>query len=73
VTGVPALAIERMDANTVEISWANHPAPFRLESTAQLDWAGWQLGAGVTSLINGRRVLKLSTTEPRRFFRLALP
>jgi hypothetical protein len=75
VTGVPALAIGRVEPGSVEVSWSAHPAPFRLESSTQLPGVGaaWATVMPAPEQVGNRRVIQFEISQPARFFRLTLP
>ncbi len=73
VTGTPKLDIQRSGPSAVQVSWTNHPAPFRLESSAQATVPVWQPVSGSPTLVNGRQQLNASSTNGHELFRLRLP
>jgi len=73
VTGTPALDIQRLDASMVRLSWSNHPAPFRLESSTAQTAFNWQTVPGTPTLLNGRKEINVGSTNAHEMFRLTVP
>jgi hypothetical protein len=73
VTGAPTLGIQRTSKFTAQLSWSNHPAPFRLESSTQLPGGNWQTVPRDPLLLNGQKRIDLEFTNLHEIFRLAVP
>jgi 1-phosphatidylinositol phosphodiesterase len=73
ITGAPALDIQRLNATTARVSWSNHPAPFRLETSTHPSSFNWQTVTGTPTLLNGRKQIDITSTNAQGIFRLALP
>ncbi len=73
ITGTPALGIQRLDDSVVRLSWSNHPAPFRLESSIKLSSADWLAVPGVPVPLDGSRAITVAATNVNEVFRLIAP
>lgn len=76
VTGAPMLEVRRTGPDLVQLSWSNHPTPFRLERTASPSLVPSPVWTPVTTspqLIDGRRVVHAEATNVLDLFRLTIP
>jgi hypothetical protein len=73
ITGAPTVLLQRTGSSTVQVSWPNHPAPFRLESSALLPGGAWEPVTATPVLTEGRRQVLRDSTNAHEYFRLVLP
>lgn len=76
VTGAPSLELQSAGAEGVRVSWSNHPAPFRLEWTADPGPSPspvWLPVPTPPQLLDGRQVVHATATNGAGLFRLTLP
>lgn len=72
IAGVPKLSLLPSGESKMQLTWTNHPAPFRLEVSSRLA-AEWHEATETPLLKDGFKTLSLSATNVQQSFRLVFP